>query len=535
MNTAKPIIGIALILVCCITLRAQTVDEYVQQAEEKSEAGDIEGAIHVMQESAEAYPDDPTVHAFLGEYLSRSAGASDDMMVKATRSGQAFEHLDRAVDLDSTHVYARFFRGVLSVMVPSFLGKLDQGIGDLKMILRITEEDPKKVPENIVTQTYNYLGIGCSKKERNEEARSSWQEVIHRAPDSDLAKEALMHLDELSTKPAEQSIKREKAGKTAENADVKRARRYMAEGNPKEAIDILKNVLDADSSNALALAYMGLAYAAMASPGYDGRIAEDTDLRSNYTLDGFRMVDEAVTLAPDEPEVRFVRGRVGAELPSFVGKTDQAIEDLNYVIEKTSSEELKSEAMYALGLAYRRKGLSVWEQLITNYPNSEAVRSTYELMKPEESRIELSGDSNPLIVVRFAIGFETELEPQTAVWIEDDQAQWVKTLYVSGFSGHVGKVQVVLPEWAEASDFETDANTGASIAAGWHTYVWDLTDHGGKRLEKGIYTVKVEVHHWPSMQYQLASATVEIGKREKVSKAVAGDLVPFLEVRYVPE
>jgi hypothetical protein len=105
---------------------------------------------------------------------------------------------------------------------------------------------------------------------------------------------------------------------------------------------------------------------------------------------------------------------------------------------------------------------------------------------------------------------------------------------VSGFSGNVGGKQVVLPKWAESSKFETDANTAASIPAGWHSYTWDLTDGEKKPVPRGTYVVKVEVHHWPSMQYQLASVPVEIGKGEKVWKAESGDIVPFLEARYIP-
>jgi hypothetical protein len=246
------------------------------------------------------------------------------------------------------------------------------------------------------------------------------------------------------------------------------------------------------------------------------------------------MIDKAVALAPDNPEVRYIRGLVGAELPSFLGKTDQAIEDLQMVSEKAPTDELKAEALYALGLAYRKKGLSAWEELITNYPETAAAKNALAQMKPEESRIEVSNAAASMVVVRFAIGFKTELEAQTAVWVEDVKGTFIKTLYVSGFSGYVGATQVVLPKWAEASKFETDANTSASIAAGWHSYVWDLTDGQKKPVPPGNYIVKVEVHHWPSMQYQLASAPIEVGKGEKVSKVETGDLIPYLEVRYVP-
>ena len=515
-------------------LQAQTLDECLQQAEALAAEGDFEGAITLMKKAVETFPEDPTAHAFLGSYLTRSAGASDDMMVKASRSGQAFEQLDTAVRLDSTNVYARFFRGLLGVMVPPFLGRLDQGIKDLETVIGIAQTEPDQAPQDIVTQTYNYLGLGYSNREEQGKARQAWEEVLQRAPGSDQAKEAQAHLDELAAQTSAQPARPEPEGQ-APRGDIQKAREAIDRGEQDKAVLLLERMVAEDSTDALALAYLGLARAMSGGAGYDERIAGDTNLRTNAALEGYAAVEKAVMLAPDDPEVRLVRGMFGAELPSFMGKTDQAVEDLHYVLESTSPQDLKAEALYSLGVAYRRKGLSAWEELVTNYPQSETVRRAREQMKPAGGFVEPGEMKPPLVTVRFTIGFETELEPQTAVWIENEQGQCVKTIYVSAFSGYVRDTQVVLPKWAKASNFETDANTAASIAAGWHSFIWDLTDHDGHRVGSGPYVVKVEIHHWPSLQYQLASATVEVDGRENVSRAETGDLVPFLEVRYVPE
>ena len=138
-------------------------------------------------------------------------------------------------------------------------------------------------------------------------------------------------------------------------------------------------------------------------------------------------------------------------------------------------------------------------------------------------------------MVRFAIGYQTELEPQSAVWVENEKGDFIRTLYVSGFSGNVKEVQVVLTEWAAASKFETDANTGASIAAGWHTYVWDLKDSHGDRVPEGKYVVHVEVRHWPSMVYETLSLPVDVGVKKYTAQKDGGDLIPVLEVKYISE
>ena len=533
MKLLKTALCFALCFLLWSNANAQSVDEYVEQAEEQSRAGDIEAAIEVMQKATEAFPDDPTAHAFLGGYLAQSAGASDDMMVKAARSGKSFEHLDKAVALDSSHVMARFFRGLMGVMVPPFLGKLDQGIGDLSTVLDIAKAEPQSVPGDIITQTYNYLGTGYSKKGQKDEAKMAWEEVVRRAPDSDMALEAQSQLNKLTSKPPQERTEDEGEPKKS-RGDLGTAVEYIEKGEPEKAVALLKKVMATEPTNAKAKAWLGLAYASLAGEVYDERIAKDTDLRTNFALEGYQTIDEAVVMAPNDPEVLFLRGMLGAQLPSFMGKTEQAIDDLNKVVEAAPSEELKSQALYALGLAYKRKGLSMWEELITSYPETEAVQTAFEKMKPQEGTIDISTLSGPIVIVRFAIGFETELQPQTAVWVEDEAGNFVKTLYVSSFSGHVGATQIVLQKWAEASQFETDATTGASIAAGWHSYVWAVTDHEGTRVQEGTYTVNVEVHHWPSKEYQLAAAPIDVGGPEKVSKVKVGNLIPILEVRYVP-
>ena len=77
--------------------------------------------------------------------------------------------------------------------------------------------------------------------------------------------------------------------------------------------------------------------------------------------------------------------------------------------------------------------------------------------------------------------------------------------------------------------------TGASIDVGHHIYVWDLKDLSGNEVKSGLYTVKVEVSHWPSMHYQLAQAAIEVGKKEQQTVVEEGNFIPYLEISYYPE
>lgn len=123
------------------------------------------------------------------------------------------------------------------------------------------------------------------------------------------------------------------------------------------------------------------------------------------------------------------------------------------------------------------------------------IPGAIEIMK--RALAEHSGNAT---VIDFILGFGDELAPQTAVWIEDAQGTYVKTVYVSGFSGYVKEVQVTLPKWAKSSEFQgVDAVTSVSIDCGGHQYVWDMTDWSGKPVKPGSYTVCIEISFRPSM------------------------------------
>ena len=168
-------------------------------------------------------------------------------------------------------------------------------------------------------------------------------------------------------------------------------------------------------------------------------------------------------------------------------------------------------------------------------PNTMESKDVFYRMKPAVKRLDLSQYQPPVLVIDFILGFRDEVEPQSAVWIEDREGNFVKSIYVSGFSGHVREKQVRLPRWARSSKFvDVDAVTGASINLGHHIYVWDLKDSSGRRVKAGEYVVKVEVAYWPSKQYQLASAAVYLGEKENRTVVEEGNFVQYLEVSYFP-
>ncbi|MDF2613985.1 MAG: hypothetical protein K0S71_1771 [Clostridia bacterium] len=89
---------------------------------------------------------------------------------------------------------------------------------------------------------------------------------------------------------------------------------------------------------------------------------------------------------------------------------------------------------------------------------------------------------------------------QFAVWIEDLDGHFIKTVYVTSFTANGGykKREAALPIWVErshiasASQKEIDVITGATPKSGNIMYTWDLTDKDGQAVAEGKYTFYVE-------------------------------------------
>ncbi len=303
----------------------------------------------------------------------------------------------------------------------------------------------------------------------------------------------------------------------------------------EEARKVLKEAIKRDRSNVEAYRWLAITVREMVTKGYDEKIYENTRYRRNLVKEGYRALDKAIRLAPEDGELRLMRGIAGVKAPFFARRLAQAMDDLNRILKSDVSDSTKAEALYWLGKAYEKKAMSYWIKVVSKDPNSEAAKAIFDRMRPAVKRFELSQYQPPVLAIDFILGFLDEIEPQTAVWIEDREGNFVKTIYVSGFSGHVKEKEVRLPKWANSSKFvDVDAVTGASINLGQHVFAWDLKDNLGRTVEPGEYVVKVEVAYWPSMQYQLVSAAVNLGEKADRTVVEEGYIIPYLKVTYFP-
>jgi tetratricopeptide (TPR) repeat protein len=530
---------------------AKPVGEYIQEAAKQNQDGFLRQSIETLEAAVAEHPQSPEVHSYLGYYLGSLAGRTEDMMEALSLVNRAFEELDRAIAIDPQSLLARFHRGLMGISVPEFFGQLEQGIGDLELFIDLSREGPDRVPRDQLLSAYDLLARGYRARGDLDQARWAYEQIISLAPGTEMAEQAQVNRDDLAQEERTETVQR--SAEEEENATIRKIQENIQRDPQDPALfvelgqaclqirsyekarEAFQKALDLDGTSISA--YKGLAQGITedVAQGYDQRIYDNTNVRTNLAFNLVKVLDRAVSAVPDDVELRLWRGIADVQMPFFVQKLDQGIADLELVVKSDVSDSLKAEALFWLGRAYRKKGNTAWIQVVKEHAGSPAAKMVFEEMSSDLERIQVSDLRRPLVTIDFVLGFQDELEPQTAVWIEDANGQFVKTIYVSGFAGHVKERQITLPVWGQVSGFaDADAVTGASIDVGHHVFVWDLKDAVGTKVPHGTYAVKVEASYWPSMQYQLAEAIIQIGKKGHQTLVEEGNFIPYLKITCYP-
>ena len=125
---------------------------------------------------------------------------------------------------------------------------------------------------------------------------------------------------------------------------------------------------------------------------------------------------------------------------------------------------------------------------------------------------------------------------QFAVWIEDSQGNFVKTIYATRYTANGGwKVRASsIPVWVKKSGLagmtgaQVDTLTGATPRAGTLTYTWDGTDSRGAAVSAGNYVIYLEATlRWENQV--LYRAPIRLGQgpaAPEVSVEYTGDPSP---------
>jgi len=530
---------------------SKTLEEHIGEAEGYKNAGQYDEAISTMEQAVQEFPDHTDAHTQLGIMLGEKAQRTRDYMKMFEIANRAFVAWDRALDLDASNFLARFYRGAWAVSVPKSVKLLDKGIRDFEIITQALEKSPDPSSKEKLAEAYQYLATGYQKNAQYGKAKKIYEKVIELAGETEFARLAQENIDKIVTFEKWQAermkhlpedtpeIIRLKAqvAKEPTRFDLLLAlgKAYYGIENYEEAASILRKAVSIEQSSSEAYKLLAFSLNEVNSVGYDPRIYLDTDFRTDLAFESAEALDKAVALTPEDAELRFTRGVAAVQMPFFVNRLDQGIADLEMVTESDVSRDMKAKAIYWLGYAHQKKATTYWTQVVSKYPGTDAAQYVFKTLRPPVKHVDLSSYPTPVVGIEFEMSYRDELAPQTAVWVESADGRFVKTIYVSGFSGHAKEKQINLPVWAKSSEFvDVDAVTGASINLGHHVYVWDLLDHSGAKVKHGQYKIIVEVSYWPSMQYQRVEAPIEIGKRQVRKVVEEGDFIPYLEVRYLP-
>lgn len=545
---------IFLLTVCFYVILAgqqKSVKDYIAEAQVLQNGEKIQEAVDLLQEAVKNYPEESDVYLHLGlawGSLGQTSSEKGDMMTAMKGINECFANFEKAAELNPENSEAHFNYGVWGVSVPKFFGKLESSIEHLKKVL-ILYKGKEKVGKEKIATVYQYLGLGYKNLGQLSDAETAWKLALEFSPEGQIGDAVRAGLKEIVE--ARASFRENEQKEQKENKDIialkkkikstpedfnlffKLGNLYFEEKQWPEAADIFKKAVKLNRNHFKAQFFLTQALTNDAIEGYDERIYKNTNLRSELGFEMIKQLKRTMELDPENTELRIMYAVSCVQMPFFVGKLDEGIILLKEMAEdETLSAEIRVQALYELGFGYRKKGNALWMRLVKQYPESEHLKSIYEeygLRRHGEKFLKIKGEK---VSVTFHLGFKDELEPQSVVWIEDSDGKFVKTLYVSGFSGYAREKQVNLPQWVDKSNFETDGTTGASIDWGKHIYIWDLKDHAGKRVTNGTYRVNVEACWWPSMQYSKVAAEIDIGSKAQIVTTQNIPLIPLLQVNY---
>ncbi len=142
-----------------------------------------------------------------------------------------------------------------------------------------------------------------------------------------------------------------------------------------------------------------------------------------------------------------------------------------------------------------------------------------------------SVDKQPNGTVAIALDYEkrnTYSSNQFAIWIEDLEGNFIKTVYVTSYTANGGykKRAESIPVWVEksyissASREEIDAIAGPTPKPGSLMYIWNLTDETGQNVEDGQYKFYVEATIYEESRI-LFSGIIDISGEDTTVKADA--------------
>ena len=499
-------------------LFAETVEEYMSKSKVVAQSGNLKQATEIMETAVVEHPQSADAYAQYGLYLSQLAGQAS-FLKAGMLSDKSFNQHNKALEIEPGHMYATLYRGILGVNVPKFMGKLKQAISDLEFIQNRYGEN-----NQIYLTSCYYLGLGYLKNKEQEKAKSNFKFIVMYGKNSSYYKDAKVQYEKLTDKSAPEEF----------GDNYQKAMQYLENGQLREALRHFRITAQRDSTNLELYLIYARTLGDIAGQDYDASISEDVTYRASLAHEVFEVLSHCVELAPGDDEIRFLRGSVAINLPFFVNSLNTGIEDLIYLSEQGKSNETKTQASFLLKQAKEMQQVYTLAEAGYNADSDEEKQKLLHQFLTTKSPIDQPKPEGDYLKIEMTLGYRDQIAPQTAVWIEDDAGNYIKTIYISGFAANVKDKQMHLPRWAESSEFrKIDAVTGASIDCGKHQFYWDFTDFTGNRVKGNKFTIHTEICHWPHVQYVERNLEIDLEKDREFRTTSSNFLIPEIMANWI--
>ncbi len=487
----------------------KTAEEYIESAR-AMENEDIFDAIEIMEEAVDEYPDNVDVLSVYGLMVSKGSGQTN-FLKAGSMVRKAEKIFAQALEMQENHKNSLLWRGILRVNVPKFFNKLAKGISDLESVAR----RPGLSNDDYLVTSY-YLALGYQKQGNEEKAIDFYKNIIRYGSNSPFYQDSLKQVEDLTSK----------TGKEVLSDDDMQAQvdEYLDQNNYLEAYKILSKATEQDTTNIdLYLKYLNVIQV-ISQHGYDEKIYEDVAFMTDLAFNVADALSRIVQLMPENENFRLLKADVLSQLPFFVKSLEDARLEAEWVLENSKNKmNIQTAKDIKERIINRQARKELTDSFLASEDEKEKAKLISQMQFQETKRDKPQGMATK---ISLTLGFGDYIAPQTAVWIEDLQGNYIASVYVSGFSANIKDKQVHLPKWAKKSEFESSIVqiTGASIDSGKHTFYWDNKDKTGNVLTSGDYWVYAEVSHWPHANYSLQKVKVSLGGKS-YSQTSQGDLI----------
>ncbi len=153
------------------------------------EKSDIHQAYRIMKTAKKDFPNNPDILSTYG-YMAGFEAKETYQLRALLVVNSALSAFEKALEIEPHHKNARLWGGILKINMPSFLGKVPEGMEDLQIVIQ--REDLTDIE---IMQIKFFLGMGYEKSEEYDKAIALFEEVIAMDLDQSYVEDSQMRIE----------------------------------------------------------------------------------------------------------------------------------------------------------------------------------------------------------------------------------------------------------------------------------------------------------------------------------------------------